>query len=176
MRSEVPHSCMPPRLTAAACCTGTPTSSTDVKGAEPLGGSLAAVAKQLWLYSISGISLWPVTAVPDPGGLQGLHQSELSREGGRQHPHRQLYSQQGMNKTVVFRKHLPIFNLQKWAPLASECKAIFNRKKELEVPLRQQKSSDTCFCPSPELSPAAPLTGEARMPWEPRMINWNNFA
>lgn len=51
------------------------------EGAEPLGGSFAVVARQLMLSGTSGISLWPVTVVPDAGGLQLLHGGELSRGG-----------------------------------------------------------------------------------------------
>lgn len=49
--------------------------------AEPLEGSLAALARQLWLCGISSISLEAVTVVPSAGGLQGLSRRELSRGG-----------------------------------------------------------------------------------------------
>lgn len=51
------------------------------EGAEPLGGSLTVVDRQLMLSSTSGISLWSVTVVPDAGGLQLLHGGGPSREG-----------------------------------------------------------------------------------------------
>lgn len=51
------------------------------EGAEPLGGSLAVVDRQLMLSSTSGISLWSVTVVPDAGGLQLLHGGGPSRGG-----------------------------------------------------------------------------------------------
>lgn len=51
------------------------------EGAGTLGGSFAVVDRQLMLSSTSGISLWSVTVVPDAGGLQLLHGSELSKGG-----------------------------------------------------------------------------------------------
>lgn len=166
-----------PRLLTTGCCTGTPTSSTDVQRVQSPWEALL----QLWpgsfgctVYQASLYGQVPRSPVlVDCRVCTGVSWAEERQTASSQAAPQ---TGQGMNKTwglgnpcsssTCRNKHL-----SQWVQDHPS-----QGKKKLEIHFRQQKSTDTCFHLSPELSPAAPLAGEAHMPWEQGMINWNNFA
>lgn len=134
-----------PRLLTAGWCTGTLTSSTGAEGAEPLGGSLAAVARQLWLYGISGISLGPVTAVPNAGGLQGLRRSELSRGGADGILAGSSAAGGGVNKTWCLGNACPSSTCRNehFQPVSAKPSSI--EKRSSKFPLDSRKAPTLVF-------------------------------